>query len=269
MNLRPSKLADFIGQEHIKRLLSISIQAAKSRGDALNHVLLSGPAGIGKTTLAFIIAQEMGAKCQVINGATIQEMSALEEIFRNLAPFDVVFIDEIHRLPRQLEEFLYHPMEDRIMTERVEVLAPSEMAAYIDLTDEIAPELLMFYPGYKEKRWEKTGKYTMKEVKLPSFTLVGATTQPGDLSKPLRDRFQLSLPRLRYYSVDELVTITRQKARMLNLTITDEASRMLAKCSGGVPRICVNFILRCRDLWTSMSSMVLLKTWSIMCLDSY
>ncbi|NMA62349.1 MAG: AAA family ATPase [Firmicutes bacterium] len=248
MSLRPTKLKDFIGQEHIKDILRISIEAAKLRDEALDHVLLTGPAGMGKTTLAFIIAEEMGAECKVINGATIEGVFEIESILRNINPLDVIFIDEIHRLPRQVEEFLYHPMEDSYMTEKVEVVVPSKKYPYLRVIEEDFPELLWQFPNIERDKWERTGEYALEKVEMPPFTLIGATTQPGDLSKPLRDRFQLSIPQLRHYDIDELILIAKQKCTMLDISITDSAAKNLAKRSRGVARVCVNYIRRCRDL---------------------
>lgn len=211
-SLRPQYLRDYIGQEKIKDILGISIEAAKKRGDSLDHLLFYGPPGLGKTTLAGIIANEMGVNIKVTSGPAIEKPGEIASILSSLQEGDILFIDEIHRLNRQVEEVLYPAMEDYA----------------IDIV---------------------IGKDTsVRSVRLdlPKFTLIGATTRAGMLSAPLRDRFGV-IQHLEYYSVDELKQIIQHSAVILDAKIDDQSALELARRSRGTPRLANRLLKRVRD----------------------
>lgn len=211
-SLRPRRLAEYPGQERVKEELSIYIAAARARGDALDHVLLYGPPGLGKTTLAHIIAQELGVSIRTTSGPAITHGGDLAAILTNLAGGDVLFIDEIHRLPRQVEEVLYPAMEDFCL----------------DL-------VLGKGPAAKTLRLD-----------LPRFTLIGATTRYGALTSPLRDRFGI-VQQLQFYSHAELVHIITRAARILGAPIDGGGALEIARRSRGTPRIANRLLKRLRD----------------------
>ena len=211
-NLRPKFLADYLGQEKAKEQLSIVIDAAKSRNEPLDHVLLYGPPGLGKTTLAGTIASEMGVNLRITSGPAIERAGDLAAILTNLNENDVLFIDEIHRMPKFIEEILYPAMEDF--------------------------ELDIVVGGEGSSRSIK--------IDLPPFTLVGATTRAGDISAPLRDRFGI-INKLNYYTEDELKDIIKRTSKVLDMEITDEAATELAKRSRKTPRIANRLFKRVRD----------------------
>lgn len=211
-SLRPQCLDEYIGQERAKDNLKIYIEAAKNRNEALDHVLFYGPPGLGKTTLACIIANEMGSNIKITSGPAIAKTGDMASILSNLREGDVLFIDEIHRLNKQVEEFLYTAMEDYAM----DVLIGKENSA-------------------KSVR-----------IELPRYTLVGATTRAGLLSAPLRDRFGV-VHHLEYYTPEELQTIIVQSAKKLHMKMEPEGAFELARRSRGTPRIANRFLKRVRD----------------------
>ena len=211
-NLRPLALEDYIGQEKVKRNLKVYIEAAKARNDSLDHVLFYGPPGLGKTTLAGIIANEMGTHLKVTSGPAIEKPGEMAAILNNLAEGDVLFVDEIHRLNRQVEEVLYPAMEDY----QIDVMIGKGATAR-----SIRPE-------------------------LPKFTLVGATTRAGLLSAPLRDRFGV-VNHLEYYTVKELETIIIRSANVLGVEIDSQGANELARRSRGTPRLANRLLKRVRD----------------------
>ena len=210
--IRPESIDEYIGQKDVKENIRIFIEAAKMRNEPLDHVLLYGPPGLGKTTLAFIIAHELGTNIKTASGPSIEKSGDLAAILSSLEPGDVLFIDEIHRMPRYIEEILYPAMEDFSL----DIIVGSE------------------------------GNSHNIKIDLPPFTLVGATTRAGDLSAPLRDRFGIT-SKLQFYSVDELKEIIKRTARVLGVEIEEEAALELAKRSRGTPRIANRLFKRVRD----------------------
>lgn len=212
MSLRPEKLKNYIGQEKVKEKLNIFIKAAKNRGEALDHVLLYGPPGLGKTTLANIIANELNVSIHTTSGPAIERPGDLASILTNLQQKDVLFIDEIHRLNKMVEEVLYPALEDYCL-DIIIGKGPSARSVRLDLSD---------------------------------FTLVGATTRAGLISSPLRDRFGV-INRLEFYDETELTEIVMRSAKILNITIYEEGAQEVAKRSRGTPRICNRLLKRIRD----------------------
>ena len=212
-SLRPSSLGEFVGQAKLKESLSVYLKAAKNRKEPLDHVLLSGPPGLGKTTLASIIANEMGSNLVVTSGPALEKPSELASLLTNLKPRDVLFIDEIHRLRSVVEEYLYPAMEDF----KIDIMLESG-------------------PGAKSIRLD-----------IKRFTLVGATTRSGLLTSPLRDRFGLSF-RLNPYARDELLAILKRSAQVLNIEASPEGLEQLTSRCRGTPRIANRIFRRCRDV---------------------
>ena len=210
--IRPETIDEYIGQNDVKENIRVFVKAAKMRNEALDHVLLYGPPGLGKTTLAFIIAHELGTNIKTASGPSIEKSGDLAAILSSLEPGDVLFIDEIHRMPRYIEEILYPAMEDFSL----DIIVGSE------------------------------GNSRNIRIDLPPFTLVGATTRAGDLSATLRDRFGI-IDKLQYYTVEELTLIVKRTARVLNVFIDDDAAVELARRSRGTPRIANRLFKRVRD----------------------
>jgi holliday junction DNA helicase RuvB len=211
-DIRPVNLDAYIGQEKIKNNLKIYINAARKRNEALDHVLLSGPPGLGKTTLSQIIANEMNVQIVATSGPAIEKSGDLASILTNLQPHDILFIDEIHRLGRHIEEILYSAMED----------------FELDI-------IIGQGPGAKSVK-----------IDLSKFTLVGATTRSGLLSSPLRDRFGI-IERLDYYSIEELLQIAHRSAKIFKIKLTPDGAQEIAKRSRGTPRITNRIVKRIRD----------------------
>jgi holliday junction DNA helicase RuvB len=212
-SLRPRSLADFVGQERAKEQLAIALEAAKARGEALDHVLLVGPPGLGKTSLAFIIREELGVGIRTVAGPALERKGDMAAILTALEERDVLFVDEIHRLNRAVEEILYPALEDF----RLDIVVGQGPAARTLTLD------------------------------LPPFTLVGATTRTGLLTTPLRDRFGMTF-RLEYYEQPELATIVRRSARILGVEIEDPAAEEIAARSRGTPRVANRILRRVRDV---------------------
>lgn len=212
LTIRPLTLSEYIGQSEIKENLEVFIKSSVMRGETLDHILLYGPPGLGKTTLAYIIANELGTNIKTASGPSIEKSGDLAAILSTLEEGDVLFIDEIHRIPRYIEEILYPAMEDFYL----DIIVGSD------------------------------GSSRNIKINLPHFTLVGATTRAGDLSSPLRDRFGI-ISKLNFYTEDELYQIVKRTSRVLDTPITDDAARELAKRSRGTPRIANRLFKRVRD----------------------
>lgn len=211
-NIRPSYIDEYIGQSEVKENMKVFIEAAKMRGEALDHVLLYGPPGLGKTTMAYIIANELDVNIRTASGPSIEKPGDLAAVLSSLEPGDVLFIDEIHRMPRFIEEILYPAMEDFTL----DIIIGSE------------------------------GSTRNIKIDLPPFTLVGATTKAGDLTSPLRDRFGI-VNKLQYYTEEELTKIVKRTGNVLETEIDDKAAVELARRSRGTPRIANKLFRRVRD----------------------
>lgn len=211
-SIRPEVISEYIGQTEVKENIKIFIKAAKMREEALDHVLLYGPPGLGKTTLAYIIANEMGTNIKTASGPSIEKSGDLAAVLSSLEPGDVLFIDEIHRMPKFIEEILYPAMEDFTL----DIIVGTD------------------------------GNSRNIKIDLPPFTLVGATTRAGDLTSPLRDRFGI-VSKLQFYTTEELTQIIKRTARVLDTTIEDDAASELASRSRGTPRIANRLLKRVRD----------------------
>lgn len=212
ISLRPSKFTDFVGQQKVRERLELAVQAAKSRGDVLDHVLLSGPPGLGKTTLAFILAEAMDVNIKVTSGPVIDKAGDLAGLLTSLEKGDILFIDEIHRMQKAVEEYLYSAMEDFVLDIMIDQ-GPNARSVRLD---------------------------------IPKFTLVGATTRSGLISSPLRSRFGIS-NRLDYYGTEDLETIVHRSSRILNVDVDKEGALEIARRSRGTPRIVNNLLRRVRD----------------------
>lgn len=211
-SLRPKTLNDYIGQSKVKENMKIYIEAAKKRGEPLDHVLLYGPPGLGKTTLAGIISNEMNSNIKITSGPAIEKAGDLAALLTNLSEFDVLFIDEIHRLNKNVEEILYPALEDYTL-DIIIGKGPTARSIRLD---------------------------------LPKFTLIGATTKAGSLSTPLRDRFGI-VHRLEMYTIEDLATIIKRSANILEVSIDDESAKEIARRSRGTPRIANRLLKRVRD----------------------
>jgi Holliday junction DNA helicase RuvB len=212
-SLRPRSLDEFVGQERVKEQLAIALEAARGRGEALDHVLLAGPPGLGKTSLAFIVREELGVGLRSVAGPALERKGDMAAILTSLEQRDVLFVDEIHRLNRAVEEILYPALEDF----RLDIIVGQGPAARTLTLD------------------------------LPPFTLVGATTRTGLLTTPLRDRFGMTY-RLEHYTAAELARIVRRSARILGLEVADEAAEEIARRARGTPRVANRILRRVRDV---------------------
>ena len=212
LSLRPQTLKEYVGQSQSKANLEVFLGAAKKRNEPLDHVLLYGPPGLGKTTLAYVIANEMGGKIRLVNGPSVEKAGDLAAILSEIEPGDILFIDEIHRLPRVVEEVLYGAMEDFTLSVLI----------------------------------NQNGSSHVLNMPLPPFTLVGATTRSGDLSSPLRARFGISM-KLDFYSEEEIAEIVKRTSRVYKTPIEEEAVSLIAKRSRGTPRIANRLFKRIRD----------------------
>ncbi|MBE9038694.1 Holliday junction branch migration DNA helicase RuvB [aff. Roholtiella sp. LEGE 12411] len=211
-SIRPQRFADYIGQKDLKDVLDIAIKAAKSRSEVLDHLLLYGPPGLGKTTMAMILASEMGVSCKITSAPALERPRDIVGLLVNLKPGDVLFVDEIHRLSRMTEEILYPAMEDY----RLDITIGKGSSARI------------------------------RSLPLSKFTLVGATTRVGALTSPLRDRFGL-IQKLRFYEVEELTKIVLRSAQLLKTPVTEDGATEIARRSRGTPRIANRLLKRVRD----------------------
>lgn len=212
LSLRPKYLKEYIGQKDVKENIDVFIKAAKMRDEPLDHTLLYGPPGLGKTTLAYIISNELGSDIKTTSGPAIEKTGDLAAVLSTLEPYDVLFIDEIHRMPRVVEEVLYSAMEDFTL----DIIIGND------------------------------GSSKSIKIDLPPFTLVGATTRVGDLTSPLRDRFGI-ISKLEYYSIGDLCNIVKRTADVFEVDIDEEAAVELAKRSRGTPRIANRLLKRVRD----------------------
>lgn len=230
--LRPLSLDDFIGQKDLKSQVRILIDAAKKRNDSIDHLMFYGPPGLGKTTLCNLLAREMGVNMKMTSGPSLQRVGDIAALLTSLEPGDILFIDEIHRINRSVEETLYSAMEDY----KLDVIIGKG-------------------PGARTLRLE-----------LNKFTIVGATTRIGMLSSPIRDRFGL-IHQLAFYSVEELETIVRRSAKLLNIEIDDKAAHEIAKRSRGTPRIANRFLKRVRDYAQVKGNGIITKDITVKALD--
>ncbi len=232
--IRPQRLADYIGQKDLKGILNIAIAAAKGREDSLDHLLLYGPPGLGKTTMSLILATEMGVNCKITSAPALERPRDITGLLVNLQPGDILFIDEIHRLNRMTEELLYPAMEDF----RLDITIGKGQTA-------------------------KT-----RSIPLPPFTLVGATTKAGALSSPLRDRFGI-IQRLRFYELDELTLIVKRTAEIIKVEITEEGAVEIARRSRGTPRITNRLLRRVRDYTQVQKAEIITKELAAMAMDLF